>query len=274
MRNFVGFGEKITSFTVANEDCKNVLIMKKWLFFDIDDTLWDFSNNSEIALECLYDESEMLKHRFCKFQRFADVYHDVNSEMWRRYSKGEISSDFLKTERFRQFLFPDSYSEESLAVCRSLNDRYLHILCHIPKELDGGSEVLSLLSKNYLIGGVTNGFTDTQYTKIYTTGLWRYIQRMIISDEIGIQKPDKRFFDYALESTGALREESVVIGDNPSTDVCGALEAGIDAVFFNPYNKDASELKEYWKEPVGKGRLLGEIESLRELPTLLANLRQ
>lgn len=257
--------------------------MTRWLFFDIDDTLWDFKGNSLLSLQKLYENSGVLKNYFTGFESFSDAYHEINSEMWKLYAKGEISSEFLKTERFRKLLFPDSLSENDMDICRKLNHDYLYTLCRIPRCVDGAEDVLKSLSSRFMIGAVTNGFTDTQYTKIYTTGLWKYISRMVISDEIGIQKPDRRYFDYVFRSTGASPERSIVIGDNPDTDIAGALEAGIDAIYFNPYGKESSSLSRYRdaaftennpessavKDNDRKGKLLGEIKRLTDLLDIL-----
>lgn len=267
----------MTSSVIFQISRINFFNMIKWLFFDIDDTLWDFKRNSMISLSRLFETISLLKERFDSFESFSSEYHKHNGILWQRHSAGEITSEFLKTERFRLTLFPDKKNEEILKVCRELNDDYLYRLCRIPNEIPYAEEVLATLSKHYLIGAVTNGFTDTQYTKIYTTGLWRYITRMIISDEIGVQKPSKEFFDYVFMSTGAFPEESVVIGDNPVTDIEGAIKSGIDTVFFNPYGIKVDLLDKYKEnahKEEGEGRLLAEISDLRELQGILTSSQE
>lgn len=205
----------------------------KWIFFDLDDTLFDFSSASLISLRKLWKEIPEIQEMFATAETFIDEYHIHNKRMWDLHERGEITADFLKGERFRLTIFPDRNDEETIRFSRFLNDRYLWLLgeCNIPME--GAKDMLDKLSKKYLIGVLTNGFTEVQYRKLKTTGLDRYIQRMVISDEIGIQKPDSRIFRYAERETGATPESTVMVGDNPQNDILGALDAGWSAIFFD-----------------------------------------
>ncbi|MDE5793712.1 MAG: YjjG family noncanonical pyrimidine nucleotidase [Muribaculaceae bacterium] len=232
----------------------------KWIFFDLDDTLFDFSRASLISLQRLWQEMPEINSRFANSEAFIDEYHIHNKRMWDLHESGKISADFLKSERFRLTVFPDQNDESSNNASRRLNDRYLWLLGECNTPVEGAHELLKVLSKKYLIGVLTNGFTEVQYRKLKTTGLDRYVQRMIISDEIGIQKPDTRIFRYAEQETGATAETSVMIGDNPSNDISGALKAGWRAIYFDTKSKPfESESKQY----------LGKIYTLSEVPNIL-----
>ncbi len=205
----------------------------KWIFFDLDDTLFDFSCSSLISLRSLWEEMPEIRSRFNTAEAFIDEYHIHNKRMWELHERGQITADFLKPERFRLTINPYHYDEETVKKMRTVNDRYLWLLGECNTPMEGAKELLEELSGKYLIGVLTNGFTEVQYRKLRSTGLHRYIQRMVISDEIGIQKPDPRLFRYAEQATGATSKNIVMIGDNPANDIQGALDAGWRALYFD-----------------------------------------
>ncbi|MDE6094664.1 MAG: YjjG family noncanonical pyrimidine nucleotidase [Muribaculaceae bacterium] len=209
----------------------------EWIFFDLDDTLWDFASNSLRSLEYIFNETHIIREKFSSFEEFIDEYHIHNSRMWEEFAKGNVTSGFIKTERWRATLFPDSPPHNPPAECTEINDMYLSKLATYPYTVEGAIPLLRNLAKSKMIGIVSNGFTDTQYRKLNNSGLWKYITRVIVSDETGIQKPDPRIFDYAVAETGATGIP-VMVGDNPYTDILGALLAGWKAVWFNPAGKE------------------------------------
>lgn len=217
-----------------------------WAMFDLDDTLWDFSSNSNKALAVIYADTPLLRPFYADFQSFANAYHLVNDRLWNLYHHGEISTDFLKTERFEAVtrIIPGIENAHSLA--QRLNDAYLATLADYPDMVEGALDLVRAVAPYYLIGILSNGFRNTQYRKLAASGLDRYVQRMIISDEIGIQKPDKRLFDYALRATGADPRTLVWVGDNPDADIKGGIEAGWNTIYFNrkgkPYEGTGSPL--------------------------------
>ena len=73
--------------------------------------------------------------------------------------------------------------------------------------------------------------------KIGRTGIGKYFQHVIISEIVGVNKPDKAIFEYALNLAGAVKAESLMIGDSLDADVRGALNFGMDAIYFNPFNQ-------------------------------------
>ena len=80
---------------------------------------------------------------------------------------------------------------------------------------------------------LSNGFIELQSRKMATTGLTKYFRRLVLSDEIGVNKPRPELFEYALKVSGASRESSVMIGDMFETDIAGAANVGIDQIYFD-----------------------------------------
>lgn len=235
----------------------------KWIFFDLDDTIWDFAANSEKALAALYGKEDVLADVFGSFERFSEDYHRLNAELWHLYHHARISRDYLLNVRFRGILAAALDSEgrplppDIERLADRLNSEYLAELGKQTEVVDGAVETLAELSKHYLIGVLSNGFREVQYDKLRNTGLDRFVQRTVLSDEIGIQKPDRRIYDHALAATGAKASEALMVGDNPETDVAGALDAGWRAVYLDRFEKGGT--------PQGAIR----ITDLRELIPLL-----
>ena len=212
----------------------------KWIFFDLDDTLFDFSSASILSLRRLWDEDSAVRSRFHTPEAFIDEYHIHNRRMWHLHESGQISADFLKSERFRLTIAPESDDDRTLSEMRRLNDRYLRLLGECDAPVEGAKDLLAKVSERHLIGVLTNGFTEAQYRKLKSSGLDRYIQRMVISDEIGVQKPDARLFRYAEQATGALPASTLMIGDNPDNDIKGAIDAGWRAIYLDRKDKPFS----------------------------------
>lgn len=214
----------------------------KWVFIDLDDTLWDFTENSNLTLRKLYNEYKILEELFPDYNEYDEMYHLKNSELWNLYHYGKVSQEYLKVERFRWLLSQKRADCDFTVLANEMNDWYLDRLAYCDRLVDGAEELLQRLSKRFLIGIISNGFNDVQYCKLRSANIERYIQRMIISDEIGVQKPDKRIFDYALQEVGASVDEVIMIGDNADADVKGAINAGWKAIFFNRRGIDSTDI--------------------------------
>jgi putative hydrolase of the HAD superfamily len=92
---------------------------------------------------------------------------------------------------------------------------------------------LDYLNENYKLHIITNGFADVQQRKIKNSKLYDYFHTITNSDMAGVKKPNPIIFEYALDLAKAKKENSVMIGDSLDADVQGALDMGLDAIFFN-----------------------------------------
>ena len=240
----------------------------RWIFFDLDDTIWNFSANSAISLKILYEISPILRKLFPKIEEFIDIYHRHNGNLWNLYAKGEVTTAQLKLERWRRTLATRQF-EVLTAVCEELERNYLDILAQQKDMIPGVTDMLERLSKKFMLAVLSNGFSQTQYKKLRYSGLGKYITRTIVSEEIGINKPNKRLFDYAIEETGA-EPPFLMVGDNPETDVLGAMQAGWYAILYDPSGRlfplSDEEIRMRGAEP---DHLLGVASNMDELETLI-----
>lgn len=85
-------------------------------------------------------------------------------------------------------------------------------------------------SSGWKVGVVTNG-DQIQAEKMTRAGLWQHVDQLIASDLEGVQKPDPELFRIAARRLGGTLEGAWMIGDQPVTDIAGAIAAGIESVW-------------------------------------------
>ena len=166
-------------------------------------------------------------------QIFEQLERDILSG---RYSRGEISRDFLILERFRYPLSFGHGLQPTEAFCRHVGDLFLQLCADKPGLVEGARPLMEYLqSRGYRLHMCSNGFHEVQYKKLRACGLEPFFHTIVLSEDAGYNKPAPEFFDYALRVTGASRATTLMIGDNLQTDILGARRAGLATAFFNRY---------------------------------------
>ncbi len=204
----------------------------KAIFFDLDHTLWDFETNSQESLAELFLLHELSSRGIEDVAKFISIYKKVNYEMWDDYHHNRISKEQLRFGRFNRTLHEFKIQDGALAELLSV--QYLE-LCPVKQNLfPNAIEVLQKLKENYSLHIITNGFKEVQYLKIRNSGLAPFFDQIHISEEIGYKKPEPEIFHYAAKMARASTDQCIMIGDNLDTDIAGAVNAGIDHIYFNP----------------------------------------
>ncbi len=213
-----------------------------WVWVDLDDTIWDFKSNSWEALAHVYEYAG-LEAAFGDVDTWRNTYQENNHRLWLLYNVGKITKEFLMVERFRKVLADAGYdNEETIKMSAELSDVYLDKLASLKTLVPGARELLDYLkSRGYKIGVISNGFYEVQHRKMESSDIIDYFDAVVLSDDIGVNKPDKRIFDYALQKSNAEAQSTLIIGDNPDTDIVGAVGAGWYAIYFNR-NGEGAEL--------------------------------
>jgi putative hydrolase of the HAD superfamily len=201
------------------------------VFFDLDETLWDFRRNSLETLHELMDQNKF-GERGIEKTSFVTRYHYHNNIYWDLFRKGEISREELRTVRWKNTLSEFDIYDEVLA--KNLSEQYLLNLPNKKNLHDDAIEVLTYLKPRYSLHIITNGFEEVQMQKISNSGLASYFTHIITSERAGSQKPNKEIFKYALEISNATIDDSIFIGDSIEADINGAKAMRMDHVLFNP----------------------------------------
>ena len=206
--------------------------MYKNLFIDLDDTLWDTYHNNKECLEEVYTDYKFDRF-YASFEAFFATYMPNNLSLWEQYREGAIDKPTLIVERFLHILRPFGISDPSYVI--ALNRDFLNRTTLKTRLIPGSIETLDYLkSAGYRLFILSNGFREVQSKKLFNAGLSPYIERMILSEDAGINKPHKQIFDFALINTNSRRSQSLMIGDSWDADIAGAFNAGMDQLWFNP----------------------------------------
>lgn len=196
------------------------------VFFDIDDTLWWFSENTKVALREAY--AALGLERLAPVEDFVGLYEPLNHALWSAYSRGEVERDELIVRRFAEpFAKIGVAADECDALAAEANRLYLDILASQPLVVPGAPQLLKCLkAKGYKLCALSNGFDGIQQRKLAWEGMAGFIDHVVLSDHCGITKPQPGIFAYAQQVAGSAAEHTLLVGDDPATDIDGAHNAG------------------------------------------------
>ena len=207
----------------------------KHIFFDLDRTLWDFDENSEQALMLIIDHFN-LTELFGSFDRFYRAYVKHNSRLWGQYGKGLLKKEILRYERFNATLRQFGKEDERLA--RDMGEMYVNVSPRQTRLFPNAKEVLTELQKmGYHLHMITNGFEEVQYIKLNNCGLREFFDIIVCSEVVGKNKPSLAIYRYALNQAKCRADQAMMIGDDYLADVSGALNAGLQAILFDPHRR-------------------------------------
>lgn len=206
--------------------------MIKHIFFDLDHTIWDFDRNAQETLLELYEVYGLKALGLHSAEKFIAHYTENNHRLWQRYHLGEITKEILRQERFRNTFLELGIQPEHIP--HAFEEDYVRMSPRKTNLFEGAEKVLGYLQQKYKLHIISNGFKETTLTKMELSGLNPYFTNVIISEDVGVNKPDKTIFEYALNKAGALKTESIMIGDSLEADIRGAQNFGMKAIFFNP----------------------------------------
>lgn len=206
--------------------------MYKYLLWDIDGTVLDFSASEAYAIRLLFKKynigecsDEMLK-----------LYSEINSEYWNMLEKNERTKEEILVGRFEKFF---EIIGVDISIAEKFNEEYQVTLGDHIEFIDKAKKTLLSQKGKYTLVAVTNGTKVAQEKKLRISGLDKIFDEIFISEDVGAEKPNKEYFDYVLKKLGVIdKNEVLLIGDRLTSDVKGGFIAGLDTCWFNPKHSE------------------------------------
>lgn len=192
-----------------------------WVLFDADETLFHFDAFKGMQL--------MFKRKGIEFTREDfDHYQQTNRPLWVEYQNGTITAGDIKHKRFEE------WAKKLETTTAELNSAFLEAMADICTLLPGAKELMEAVHGKTKLGIITNGFTELQAIRLERTGMSRYFEHVIISEQVGVAKPDQGIFQHALEKMGMPHKSKILmVGDNQHSDILGGLNFGIETCWLN-----------------------------------------
>ncbi len=224
--------------------------MIEYLFLDLDDTILDFHKAERIAL------SKTIRSFGAEpTDELLSRYHEINIWHWQQLELKKMTREQVLLGRFQQ-LFRELDMEVDVQACQDRYEKNLSIGHYF---LPGAEEAVMALHKKYRLFLASNGTASVQKGRLTSANLYRWFEKVFVSQEIGHNKPSKEYFDGCIaQIPGFDPSRAVMVGDSLTSDIRGGKNAGMKTVWINPGHKDCGDIKPDY-----------EIESLRQLEALL-----
>lgn len=196
------------------------------LFFDVDNTLLDFSAAEDLALHKLFKSQNIILTRGMK-----EHYRRINQDLWEAIEQDRVDREMALNSRFA-VLFRE-FGQEVDGT--SMEQQYRRYLEEGHQLIQGAFPVIKRLHRHYDLYVVTNGVAKTQYRRLRDCGLFPLFRSIFVSEDVGFQKPMKAYFDYVFARIPQFSaEQALIIGDSLRSDIKGGITAGLDTCWFNP----------------------------------------
>lgn len=228
--------------------------MIKYLFFDIDDTLFDFKRSEKVALSRTLEAFGIEPS-----DEMISLYSRINRSQWEALERGEVTREVILFRRYELFFRELGVEADPKGAQKMYEKQLSQTYYYLP----GAEALLEKLQGKYKIFLASNGTAIVQDGRIALSGIAKYADDIFISEKIGYNKPRREFFDICFERIeGFDKEYAIMIGDSLSSDILGGINAGIKTCLYNPHNLPArDDIKPDF-----------EVKSLDEIPKLLERI--
>jgi putative hydrolase of the HAD superfamily len=221
--------------------------MIKAVFFDVDNTLYDFERvrryGLNVALQHIYEHLPNTRGRLT-VQHLIELREQAAEEA----EGSRLDLVEIRTESFRRALAMCGYGDE---LAPELTRIYATNRFRFARPFEGALMALRGLRGRYVLGVISNANTPLE-----CLGLESYFDHQFYAEDVGLAKPDPRIFEMAMSRVPCRPEQFVYVGDSIEFDVMGAMNAGARTVWFNPQSQSY---------PDGLARPDFEIADLAEL---------
>jgi HAD superfamily hydrolase (TIGR01549 family) len=205
----------------------------RFIYFDLDHTLWDHDAAEQRALEIV------AKDNGWPVDTFRDVYRVENLRAWREMEAGTLSRERARFVRFERTFLEIGVASPTIEQLEQVSIAYLDHYVRQNAPILGAVEAVATLARHYPLGILSNGFAETQHRKLELLGIGELFRTVVLSDSVGAMKPNAAIFSAAEERAAGFVEgicpfELLYVGDNPLTDIRGAAACGWRTIFYRP----------------------------------------
>jgi 2-haloacid dehalogenase len=197
-----------------------------WLIFDADGTLFDFHLGETTALRMT-----TRTHGIEYSPHLHDVYAAISADLWGSFERGEVDLNRLRVERFERLFGELGIDSDPEAF----NDEFMHDLGQQTQLLPGAEDLVRRMSSRCRLVLATNGIAIVQRSRFARSSIREYFEDVVISDEIGVAKPQPEYMREVFSRMGhPLKSEVLMIGDSLSSDIAAGSGFGVDTCWVNP----------------------------------------
>ncbi len=198
-----------------------------YLLIDNDNTLMDFAAAERHALRDALTEAGLPTD-----EAVCEAYHRINDALWKALERGETTQPKLKVARFQQLL--DVLARTDIGA-EALAASYAAKLGDHADLLPGAAAFMHRIDGKMKVALVSNGVSAIQRSRLAKCPLTPLFDAIVISEEVGVAKPDPRMIHVALDRLGCTdKSRAVMMGDSLTADIPAAVNAGVDSIYFSP----------------------------------------
>ncbi len=206
------------------------------IFFDLDHTLWDFDKNSALTFNKIFKINNVTVN----VDTFLNHYQAINLKYWKLYRDEKIDKNLLRFGRLEDTFLAVNYKIHPDIIIK-LSEDYMTYITDNNFLFENTITILDYLKNNYKLHILSNGFEEVQYKKLKKSNILHYFETVTNGESIGVKKPHPEIFNYALKSANTTANRSMMIGDGYEADILGAINVGMDVIFFNMYNTSLND---------------------------------
>lgn len=197
------------------------------IFFDIDNTLLDNDTAQASAAMVIYGKYRKLQALYSE-KKFPGIWNEAADRYVKEYEQGRLTFLQQRQERINEIFKGSLNKEEADMVLADYIASYGENWQLYP-------DVMPVLEryKNTPKGIISNGDKDAQRQKLHKTGIAHYFDIIVISEDIGVFKPDPEIFLHAVRQAGKEPAQCLYIGDKVDTDAKAAKDAGLTGIWLN-----------------------------------------
>ena len=202
--------------------------MIEFLFLDLDNTILDFDKAEAVALEKALSTAGITAN-----DAIAARYSQINKYHWQMLERKELTRDELRINRFRVLFQELGVPADPAAMAQE----YERQLAAGHDFLPGAQEAVARLSKKYRLFLASNGNAHVQHGRLTGANLYRFIEKVFISQELGADKPSPEFFQRSFAQIPDFEaKRALLVGDSLTSDILGGINAGIATCWINPHH--------------------------------------